>query len=321
MSKLAWTLATTLGLGATAHADSLDMAAPAAKAEAVTISGSARGVAQDYLVMPSDGELTGQMKFIMSDAVLGNAPLKFTDLALFGITGRWSVFSKLEVAASADFLPKQPSFTDEKPWQSVSFALRSPLAKHVALAVSGAGGHLIDHTGMWTREALNIEWKKQICCGRYEDIVAFDMQGGIDGLGLSAPSGGQNAFLTELGTQFSTLVREPSGHWGAWMGIAYAVPVQHSGQDPTTGVAIDPQPRLDFHIGTVVSIENTWDLFVDAAVIDRGDVQNPATRLPILDGGFDQKQIIFGVTRHISAGGKHRHRDYDGDDVALARPE
>ena len=47
MSKLAWTLAATLGLGATAHADSLDMAAPAAKAEAVTISGSARGVAQE----------------------------------------------------------------------------------------------------------------------------------------------------------------------------------------------------------------------------------------------------------------------------------
>jgi hypothetical protein len=44
-------------------------------------------------------------------------------------------------------------------------------------------------------------------------------------------------------------------------------------------------------------------------VIDRGDIANPATRLPILDGGFDQKQIMFGVTRHIDA--PHRHHDDD----------
>jgi hypothetical protein len=319
MSKLTWTLAASLSLGATAHADSLDISAPAAQAESVTIGSSARGVAQDYLVMPSGGELTGQMKFIMADSILGNAPLKFTDLALFGITGRWSLFQKLEVAASADFLPKQPSYTDEKAWQSVSFALRSPLANHVALAVSGAGGHLIDHTGMWSREAMLIEWKKPICCD-HENIVAFDLQGGIDGLGLSAPGATRNAFLTELGTQFSTLVREPTGHWGAWLGIAYALPVQHSGADPTTGLAIDPQPRLDFHLGTVVSIESTWDLFVDFAVIDRGDLQVPATRLPILDGGFDQKQVVFGVTRHIAAPGRRHRSNYD-DPMNLARAE
>jgi hypothetical protein len=318
MSKLTWTLAATLGLGGAAWADSLDSAAPAAKAESVTIGGSARGVAQDYLVMPSGGEITTDMKFVMSDAVLGSAPLKFTDLALFGLTGRWSLFSKLEVAASADFLPKQPSYTKEKPWQSVSFALRTPLAKHVGLAVSGAGGHLIDHTGMWTREALMIEWKKPICCDR-EEILHFDIQGGVDGLGLSAPGSSQNAFITELGTQFSTLVREPTGHWGAWLGIAYAIPVQHSGSDPTTGIAIDPQPRLDFHLGTVVSLERTWDLFVDFAVIDRGDVQNPATQLPILDGGFDQKQIVFGITRRIEGSKSHR-RDYD-DAMNLAQAE
>jgi len=310
MSKLRWTLVGLAALGGTASADigetpAIDMGTT------VSVEGrSVRGVAEDYLVMPSGGELTGQMKFIMSDAVLGNTPLKFTDLALFGLTGRWSLFSKLEVAASADFLPKQPSFTDEKPWQSVSFALRSPISKHVGVTVSGAGGHLIDHTGMWTREALNIEWKKPICCSEHEQILHFDLQAGIDGLGLSAPGATDNASLTELGGQFSTLVREPTGHWGAWLGIAYAVPVQHSGSDPTTGLPINPQPRLDFHLGTVVSIEDTWDLFVDFAVIDRGDVQAPATRLPILDGGFDQKQVVFGVTRHINAPGKRHHEDY-----------
>jgi len=310
MSKLAWTLAASLALGGAASADSLQEDAPARSAETVTIGGSARGVAKDYLVMPEGGDLTGQMKFIMSDAVLGNRGLKFTDLALFGITGRYSLFEKLELAASADFLPKQPSYTDEKPWQSVSFALRSPLAKRVALAVSGGGGHLIDHTGMWTREALMLEWKHPICCDN-QNILAFDMQGGIDGLGLTAPNVPKSAFMTELGYQLTTTVRDPHGYFGAWLGLAYAVPVQHSGLDPTTGMGIHPQNRLDFHLGAVVSLEHTWDLFVDFAVIDRGDVEDPSTRLPILDGGFDQKQVVFGITRRIE-GGSHRQRSNDG---------
>src|SRR5207244_13447833 len=99
----------------------------------VTVAGSHRGVAEDYLVMPEGGELTAQMKFVMADSVLAGQPLKFTDLGLFGLAGRWSLFSKLEVAASVDFVAQQPSYTDQTPWQSVGIALRSPLANHVAL--------------------------------------------------------------------------------------------------------------------------------------------------------------------------------------------
>ena len=91
------------------------------------------------------------------------------------------------------------------------------------------------------------------------------------------------------------------------------MPVQHAGSDPTTGLAIDPQPRLDFHAGTVLSIVKEWDLFADFAVIDRGDLSNPATRLPILDGGFDQKQIVFGVIRHVE--GSPKTSDYSSGDA------
>ena len=189
-------------------------------------------------------------------------------------------------------MPKQPSYTDEKVWQSAAGSVRAPLGRNVAVTFSGAGGHLIDHAGMWTREAMSLEWKKPID----REWLAFDVQGGLDGIGLSAPATTSSAFITELAVQTSALFREPSGHWGAWLGIGYAVPVQSSGRDPTTNVAIDPQARLDFHAGTVLSIDRKWDLFADFAVIDRGDLEDPATRLPILDGGFDQKQIVFGVT-------------------------
>ena len=125
--------------------------------------------------------------------------------------------------------------------------------------LSGGGGHLLDHDGMWTREALAIEWKKQID----PEFMAFDIQGGVDGLSLSAPGTSSRANLTELSVQTSALFHDPHGFWGGWVGVAYAVPVQASGHDPTTNVAIDPQPRLDFHIGTVLSLVPKWDLFVD----------------------------------------------------------
>jgi hypothetical protein len=294
MSKLTWTLAALAALGGTALADDVRPVGEDAGAEQVQVLGSARGVAEDYLVLPEGGELTGQMKFITADPMLGGQPLKFTDLALFGITGRWALLSRLEVAASVEFLPKQPSYTDEKPWQSVGVTVRTPLGHRAALALSGGGGHLIDHTGMWTRESLMIEWEKPI----ERQWLSFDVQGGIDGTGLT-DRGAPGAFLTEVAVQTSAQFREPTSHWGGWVGIAYAVPVQKTGRDPTTDLPIDPQPRMDFHVGSVLAIVPEWDLFADLAWIDRGDLANPATRLPILDGGFDQKQILFGVTRHV----------------------
>jgi hypothetical protein len=42
---------------------------------------------------------------------------------------------------------------------------------------------------------------------------------------------------------------------------------------------------------------------------------NAQTRLPILDGGFDQHQIILGVTRHLETPAKRPN----SDDYAVAR--
>lgn len=282
----------------------------------ITVARSHRGVAEDYLVMPRGGELTSQMRFITAERMLDGDRLKFTDLALFGLSARWSLFSRLELGASVDLLPKQPASTDEKPWQSVGITLRSPLGRNVALQVAGGGGHLMSHSGKWTSESLTLEWKKPI-----HELLAFDIQGGVSGLGLDAPNTASNAFITEVTLNATALFREPRGHWGGWLGIGYSVPVQSSGRDPTTEMTIDPQPRLNFHAGTVVSLVKKWDLFIDFAVIDRGDLANAATRLPILDGGFDQQQIIFGVTRHIDAGRSNRRSvdDDGGDMMPLAR--
>jgi len=305
MTKLTWTLTALTALGGIAYADEERISVTGADSMG-SQSGSLRGVAQDYLVMPSGGEITSQMRFLMTEPSLGGEAMKFSDLALFGIGGRWSLFSKLELSLEASFLAKQPSFTDEKPWQSIGGAVRSPIGKRAALQISAAGGHLIGHEGMWTKEALLLQWRKPIA----EEIMQFDISGGVDGVSLQAPDA-PSAFITEVSLTTSALFREPTGHWGGWVGIGYAVPVAFRGQDPTTGMSVDPQPRLDFRIGSVLSLVNRWDLFVEFAVVDRGDMEDPATRLPILDGGFDQKQIVLGVTRHIDVGRRRRRSDDD----------
>jgi hypothetical protein len=124
--------------------------------ETIAVS-SHRGVAEDYLVMPRGGELSAQMRFLTADPMLGPDKIKFTDLALFGISGRYSLFSRLELAAAVDLLPKQPPDTDEKTWQSVAVEARSPLGRHVAIALGSGGGHLVNHGGMWMRESLRLE--------------------------------------------------------------------------------------------------------------------------------------------------------------------
>src|SRR5450432_3749015 len=137
MSKPSLTLAMLASLGGPAMADP---SKPSSVDEAtISMQGasSMRSVAQNVLVAPDGSELTGAMKFIMSDPSLGGEPLKFTDLGLFELTGRWSVMSKLELSANVDMLPKQPSFTDEKAWQSAGGAARVPLGPESAISIYG----------------------------------------------------------------------------------------------------------------------------------------------------------------------------------------
>jgi len=299
MTRLTSTLAALAILGGTAGADSTD---DSAARTTLAVESSRRGVAQDYLVVPRGGELGAQLRFVTSQPHLGGEPLRFSDLALFGISGRWIVLpERLELAAQADFVPKQPSYTDEKPWQSVSLGVRTPIGTRAAIALTGGGGHLLAHEGMWTRTALTVQWRKAV-----SPVLTFDLSAGGDAVTLGATDSLAQAMLTEAVVTTSALLRDPYGKVGAWAGVSYALPLTARGVDPTTEMEIDPQPRLDFRVGAVLSLVREWDLFAELAIIDRGDLANPATRLPILDGGFDQRQFVFGVVRHIEVSEKRR---------------
>jgi hypothetical protein len=278
------------------------------RAMSATLDGlmEVRGVAQNFLVMPSGVDLGADLKLITADSLAG-MPLGFSDLALFTLRGRAALGGRVDVSADATFLPKQPSYTDEKVWQSVSGAFHLALGDNHALVGSVGGGHLLDHTGAWIDSSLTLERRKPLT-----EYMSFDLRGGFELIELTSAM--STAHVGEISFQAATHFHDPTGHAGAWLGVAYAVPVTSGGIDPTDNLAVDPQPRLDLHIGVVLVPVAEWDVYIDGAVVGRGDAANPATRLPILDGGFSQRQVTLGVVRHFK---KHHHRHDDDLDDAM----
>lgn len=305
MKRLATLLVvTTLGPIAAAEVVSEPMPAvePDVKPEpqAILISeravdgGSTRGVGQDYVTLPAGMELTGQMRFMMSESgALAKESLHFTDVGLFDLGARVSVRRWFELSGGVTLLPKQPAYADEGVFQHASLAARIGVGRRMAIAAGGEVGPLLGHDGTYTRETLGVGYRKEIM-----EMVLYGLGASIDGTTLSAPNT-KGGFVGEVAANASVLWREPHGICGAWLGVSYAVPVYDHGVDPTTSVAFDAKPRLDFRIGGSVMVTEAWDLFAEFAVIDRGDLDMAETRLPIMDGGFDQKQLILGVTRHF----------------------
>jgi hypothetical protein len=246
---------------------------------------SYRSVPKGWMII--DGyEVGGDLRFLTAPSFIGGG-LAFTDVTLLTLRGRAGIGKRVDVALSADLLPKQPSTTDELVFQSAGFGLnlQPSLRLPVALHLNGTGGVLLDNAGYWGEARVGATGRKRI-----HEILRFE--GSLNVLATQLrPDEGERAWLAEAGLAGSVLVHDPEGWTGGWLGFRYSLPVTHADM-------IDPQPRMDVEIGAILSFVKHWDVYFKFAVIDRGDAEQMATQLPILDGGFDQRQAIFGVTYH-----------------------
>ena len=93
-----------------------------------------------------------------------------------------------------------------------------------------------------------------------------------------------------------------------WLGVDYALPVASGPDRPsrTSARFMDPNVGLGLQVGGVMTPRRSnWDLFVIYSFLDRGDRDRPETTLPILDGGFDQRQLSIGVQHRFGAKSKN----------------
>jgi hypothetical protein len=281
-----------------AAADENPDAAPISGGETISLSDSSsvRGVSKEWMILPEGQVLGAELRFITSKPSLGAAPLEFSDVAILSLNVKSSVYGKAELFGSVDLLPKQPSWTDEKIWQGASLGIRGQLGRRqIAIAARAAGGPMLGDLGYWGSATATINARK-----RLHKIMTFEGALNATGTYLLPSSGMRDpAWVAEASIAGSVLFRDPYGFVGGWVGVGYGLPFADKGYDPMTNEPLDPQPRIDLHIGGVVSVVDSWDVFADYAVIDRGDIGAMATRLPILDGGFDQRQLIIGINYHV----------------------
>jgi hypothetical protein len=148
----------------------------------------------------------------------------------------------------------------------------------------------LNDAGGWGSVALGAQTRKSL----HETIrVQAALGGAATRLFMGEDSG--RPWFTEVVAHGEALLRTPRGELATWLGVDYRVPLVHDDGN----LEIDPKVRLSAHLGFLIGYVKRWDLYLLFSVVDRGDLAEPATTLPVLDGGFDQGQIVIGASRHF----------------------
>ncbi|MBT8493446.1 MAG: hypothetical protein KJO07_10350 [Deltaproteobacteria bacterium] len=299
------TLGLLLGIAATWLSPGLSHAQYSVPSQAADSGrvGTARSKIKEKLVTEDDGwEVGASLNFLTAETSLGGEDLRFTDVVLLRIHGLWAVGGSVEIFAGSDILPKQPSYTDELEWQGALAGARFALGDSFAAWVRAQGGPHLGRNGWWVGGAGAVQYKLAL-----EDVLFFESSLGLTHTQLFYDQDSDRQYwLNQIFTQFGIAIRDPKkGQFGAWLAFDYYYPLvgEPDPSDVDTGepTALDPQPRVNFHLGGLIGLSETVDLFIEWSILDRGDLEDAQTLLPILNGGFDQKQILFGFMRRFGA--------------------
>jgi len=245
-------------------------------------------------------EASTELVFVTSRGEMAGVPqLSFTDLALWRVHAAATPVSSLRLTATATFLPKQPATLDEPFWQSAAAGARVAFTSWAALGLDASFGKLMADLGYHGSASLAFQARRLM-----NEYFMWEGSAGAIGTQLWPSQTTDTSFwFVEAGAsgQFQLCWNLCRDHNGAtWLGIDLAVPVYHHPRGVSAGdpVAIDPRTRLGLTLGSFFNVNETWDFYATLSWIDRGDPSVPDTQLPIVDGGFDQVQLAFGLIAH-----------------------
>jgi hypothetical protein len=261
--------------------------------EIVVTSGTAdwRSMADDWLIIPKGtATLGGDLRFMTAEGGLGEEALRFTDVVLLDVNGRLSLTETSELFASLTLVPKQPSSTGELLWQGTSLGGRVGFAERFAASLRATAGPALAHSGYWATVDAGVEARKSL-----HGTFRFQGMLGASATALFLEGSPERRLgFGELVADGELVFRVPTGEAGMWIGTQFRFPVVK-----TAAPDMDPQTRVNFRIGGVLAYIDDWDIYAEFSVNDRGELREPATRLPVLDGGFDQTFLMMGVTRRF----------------------
>lgn len=254
-------------------------------------------------------EVGASLDFVTRDSAPDQRAFKFTDVVLFRLHTLIAVGKQTEIFGGVDLLPKQPSDTNESKWQTAMLGTRYTMSKHVSVYARGQGGPGIDRSGMWLAGEAAVQTRMHLA----ERVLFWESAVGAEHTRLY-PEDDARLWNTELLAQTGIALREKHGYFAGWLNFGFHFPLAHRGRmavpvpgatpDVTMMENMDPQTRVGVSIGALIGVTRGLDLFLEISILDRGDLANPTTTLPILEGGFDQRRIVFGFNRRF---GSRRH--------------
>lgn len=238
---------------------------------------------------PIGYELGAGLDFITSDPSLGGNRLKFTDVVLFRLHGLVSIGRSTELFGGIDLLPKQPSYTNELVFQGALAGWHYRIGDALAMYARGETGPLLERTGWWVGGESALQFRVDLA----EHALFWENAVGGRYTRIQSDDPMLRSWLTELMAQTGLAVRDTKqGAFAAWLMFTYDVPLVDHGP-------IDSQTRVGMQLGILLGVTKSLDLFLEYSILDRGDLENPKTTLPILSGGFDQKRILFGFNKRF----------------------
>ncbi len=238
---------------------------------------------------PLPWEIGVSLNFITSEPSLGGEKLEFTDLMLMRLHTLFS-FSHFDLFVGTDILPKQPSYTNELAWQGSLLGVRTNFWDDFSAWTRAQGGPLLKREGYWVGGDFALEHHLDL-----QKFLFVDTSLGFSHNQLLYDLDDGNTYISdEVFTRVGLSLRDPDkGLFAAWLNFDYYLPVYGSPD------AIDPQPRVNMRMGALSAVSQSVDLFIEFSILDRGDLEDSRTTLPILNGGFDQTTLIMGFMRHF----------------------
>jgi hypothetical protein len=232
-------------------------------------------------------------------------PYQLGDYTRLSLDGRLSLGERFEVAGGVSLPPKRSEVTDV-PTIVGGFALaRLALGPRSSLFTQAFAERLLPlrrprDDGAWGAASLGLDAREYV--DRERRWLAFAGTLGATGGRTIAAGGDSVPWLLEAqaGGAAHVMAMDDDGNDGVGVaaGIDFAFPVLHGGRAFWVAGApeLRPQTRADLHLAVYATLSTGWDITMKILWLERGDANVPETILPVLSGGYDQRQLVIGVT-------------------------
>jgi hypothetical protein len=259
----------------------------------------------DETVIPGYWHVGAEVAMVSGPDAGKDAPYRFGDYVRPSLDARLALGERFELAGGVSLPPKRSEVTDVPTIMGGFLLARLSLGPRSSLFTEVFSERLLPllrprDDGAWVSTAVGLDAREFV--DRDRRWLAFAGNLGASGGRAVAAGGDQFPWLIEVQAGGAVHLMFMDRHDGDGVGLAggvdFAFPAAHGGRAFWVPGApeVRPQTRANFFAAAYTTLATGWDITLKVVWLERGDASVPETVLPVLTGGFDQRQLVFGVT-------------------------